>query len=151
MARATAILNPPPVDTRREWQKNLVAVTPTVFTLYSPVPIINMATGAVVGSVPAGPLTVDHQTTAAGVAYWVTTYGATHGNGLRMADVVAATKATVPPPQVLPVATTGGSVASGVGSVTVVPGQPDVPVPPGGWQALLNSLLDLSKAILGRP
>jgi hypothetical protein len=144
-----------PVDTRAEWLRNLFEVSPTVFRLYSPVPIVKLDTGTVISQVPPGPLTVDHQTVVKGVAYWLTSYGATAGHGLAMTAVAAAAVAPLPTPQILPIGAAGGTTASGGGVVVVVspatPPATDVPSPPGGWQAFLNWLRDLLKAILGRP
>jgi hypothetical protein len=98
VAAAGLILNPPaPVDIRPEWVKNLAAHS-AEFTLYRHVDIVRMPTGDLVGSVPPGPLTVAFTTEAGGNAYYVTAYGSSVGNGLRVGAVAAAAVAPPPPP-----------------------------------------------------
>lgn len=158
IARAVAInAPPPPVDTRPEWQRNYMAA-PTTFQLLRGVPIINLVSGAVAGTVPPGALAVAGRTSVLGVGYWVTSYGAQHGTGLRFTDVAAAVVPAAPP--VTPPAAQQPSAevppATTATPPVVPPADPtpaspqDVAPPPGGWGALLDWLSGLLKALLGR-
>jgi hypothetical protein len=100
VAAAIVIVTPlPPPDIRPEWQKNLVKLTtPQTFKLYKTVSIFQMATGVVLSTVPMGDLLVTHETSSAGVAFWVTDFGATSGNGLKKTDVAVAIVVPIPPP-----------------------------------------------------
>lgn len=144
IARANAILNPsppppaPPPDTRAEWQKNLVALPASkTFNMFSDCQVLDLVNGSLRGIVSAGTiLTVAFETKVGGIEYWVTTFGSTHGDGLRKEDVAAASTPPAPIPTPTPVP-----------PPTPVP----TPEPPGGWQAFLDWLAELLRSILGRP
>lgn len=96
LTQAQAADNPTPV-TKPEWQRNLKPVTVQTFKLIQPVTVLDLVTGAQRGTVPPGNLTVGFETTVGGTPYWVTTFGSTHGDGLKKSDVDGAI-APAPPP-----------------------------------------------------
>jgi hypothetical protein len=77
---------PPPAP---EWKQHLKTNSQT-FALVKDVAIYNMESGAKVGTVSAGTLSVQYETTAGGKDYWVTTYGAAHANGILKSEVAGA-------------------------------------------------------------
>ena len=104
IARANEILHPPqpqPPPGTPEWQKNLSPLPALqTFPLIVDVPIINLVTGQKLSFVAKGAnLQVAFETSVGGEAFWMTSYGSTHGNGLRKADVAAALAPPQPQPQ----------------------------------------------------
>lgn len=158
IARAQQILNPPPPppppDTRPEWLRNLKPLASVkTLQLYADVQVLDLVTGATRGIVSKGTLLqVANETSVAGVAYWVTTFGATHGDGLKQSDVAAA---SIPPQQ--PTTNPAGSSTSSSSS-SGAPSTPTTsptssteqpPKPPSDLWPWLESLLAFLKRLFG--
>ena len=88
-----------------EWRTNL-RQNAQAFQLNRPVALIDMTTGRQVDVVEPGQLTVAYDTSAGGLAYWMTEYSVSHGlpNGLLKDEVLASVNAAPasPTPYVLP-------------------------------------------------
>jgi len=151
IARANQILHPPPpapVDTRPEWQKNLVALPLTV-QLASQVPIVSMATNAdTTSKVGPGTLTTAYETSSGGVKFYVTQYAVDHatGQGLRETDVRTAT--AQPPPVVIPTPPPVDPIPP-VTPPVVPPVTPPTtpPAPPNDLWPWLQALLDFFRKV----
>ena len=96
---------PPSEPAAVEWKANL-RPNAQAFQLNQPVALIDMTSGRQVEMVGPGPLAVAYETSAGGLAYWVTDYSVSHGlpNGLLKDDVTASVNAAPvsPTPHVLP-------------------------------------------------
>lgn len=93
----------PTMSPAQEWRANLHA-NPQTFQLNLAIALIDMTSGREVGRVGPGPLTVAYETTAAGLAYWMTDYSVSHNlpNGMLKDEVTAAVNAPQPSPRPSP-------------------------------------------------
>lgn len=150
IARAIAILNPPPVvvvppvvvppvDSRPEWLKNLKP-NPQIFTLQKTVPIYKIETGAQIGTVAVGTLSVSFETISNGTAYWVTQFGSdpSRGNGVKKAEVDAAV-ISAPPVVVIVPPIDPSTPPTTPPTVPVNPPVDNPPNPPSGFWDYLRA------------